>query len=154
MPAEAIVCVRHLRIACPPPMGRPEDAHLQRRECGAYAQDVGPPRWTAAIGKRMDTLVRDTVRPFRQAVPADAPAVLFVDEAELLACLARDWQSGAGQAWWWRSIFGETLNDALVRRALLSAPTLVPAAIDRLARAHCGRRSAISSAPRSHRRSR
>jgi len=113
VPRGAIVCVRHMRIAHAP---RPE-------------------HWSAAIQDRMDTLMRDAVRPFCSAVRPDACAVLFVDEAELLACLVRDWAGGAAQAWWWRSVFGGSLSEAIVRSTFLSAPAVVPAALDCLAQA-------------------
>jgi hypothetical protein len=69
-------------------------------------------------------------RPFRDVVPADGPAVVFQDEAELLACLARDWRSGTGATWWWTSLFGSPPSAALVRRVFLEHARFVPAAIE------------------------
>jgi len=115
LPASAIVCVRRMRI-----------------DHGSNAA-----QWTAAIGERMTALMRSTVRPFGGPVPANAEVVLFMDEAELLACLARDWQRGDGGAWWWRACFGEGLNGSIVQRAFLASAIYVPGAIERLARAHC-----------------
>jgi hypothetical protein len=112
IPPGAIVCVRHMRVAAAP--------------------RAGP--WTAAIGAQLDALVRHAARPFHDSVPAGAAVVFFADEAELLACAARDWRRRAPDAWWWRSLFGTALSDAVVERALLASPAFVPAAIERLSR--------------------
>jgi hypothetical protein len=108
----AIVCVRRMRVAA------------GRRE-----------RWTEAVNGQLQSLAVRAVRPFRQAVPADADVILFEDEAELLACLARDSWRGGLDAWWWRGLFGTDPTSALVRSLFTAAATVVPAAIDRLARA-------------------
>lgn len=47
-------------------------------------------------------------RPWLNDDAAQADAVLFVDEAELLACLWRDWARGhVALRWWWRSVLGD-----------------------------------------------
>ena len=46
-------------------------------------------------------------RPACGPVPPDAPAVLFGDPAELLACLARDGLAGQLDTWWWRQWLGD-----------------------------------------------
>ena len=46
-------------------------------------------------------------RPWLHDDAGRADAVLFADEAELLACLWRDWARGAlAQRWWWRNVMG------------------------------------------------
>jgi hypothetical protein len=76
-------------------------------------------------------------------VPPDAEAVLFADESELLACLARDISHGlAGQRWWWRAWLrttkgGSALDgskayvNALVKQLIRQAH-LTPAVLARL----------------------
>ena len=109
----AIVCVRRLRLPLP------------RWEGGAHA-------WQLEAEVR--ALLPGAARPFAGPVPAGAWAIVFSDEAELLACLARDWLTGGGGAWWWRALFGEAASEVLVGRAFAAAPAFVPAALDLLAR--------------------
>jgi hypothetical protein len=109
-----IVCIRRLRV----PMPRWEES------AGAWQLDA-----------EVRALLPGAARPFAGRVPASAWAIVFSDEAELLACLARDWLSGEGGSWWWRALFGEPASEKLVRRLLAAAPAFVPAALDLLARA-------------------
>jgi hypothetical protein len=63
-------------------------------------------RWRETIVAKLDDLARRAARPSYQPVPAEAVAVLFADEAELLACLALDWCRGNfAKHWWWRYLF-------------------------------------------------
>ena len=61
-----------------------------------------PPAWEAAFVDELERARRRAARPAIGAVPASADAVLFADEAELLACLAHDalegtrWRAGGG----------------------------------------------------------
>jgi hypothetical protein len=109
-----IVCIRRLRV----PMPRWEES------AGAWQLDA-----------EVRALLPGAARPFAGRVPASAWAIVFADEAELLACLARDWLSGEGGSWWWRALFGEPASEELVRSLLAAAPAFVPAALDLLARA-------------------
>lgn len=109
--SSAIVCVRRLR------------AERARENAGG---------WADGLQSRIAGMVAAGARPFRDAVPTDGPAVVFQDEAELLACLARDWRSGIGATWWWTSLFGSPVNAELVRRAFLEHARSVPAAIELL----------------------
>ncbi|MCB0107938.1 MAG: hypothetical protein KDE53_18580, partial [Caldilineaceae bacterium] len=62
--------------------------------------------WQHAVQRSVHDLYRQSARPVMGAVAATAPAVLFADEAELLACFARDWLAGSLDAhWWWRALF-------------------------------------------------
>lgn len=61
--------------------------------------------WDNAAQSRLTDIFRNAARPASGAVAGDAPAVLFADQAELLACLARDLIRGvASSLWWWRAI--------------------------------------------------
>src|SRR5213075_339997 len=84
------------------------------------------------LDQHIDSLVTASARPFHEAVPANAESVLFRDEAELIACLARDWLNGT-TAWWWVTLFGTSPGDAVVR-ALVNGARAVPAALELLAR--------------------
>lgn len=71
---------------------------------------------------------------------ADAEVVWFADEAELLACIARDQLSGAlGERWWWRVLRPELSSPgASLSAALghwLQAPRQMPRAVQRLGEA-------------------
>lgn len=103
----AIVCVRHLRMIA-----------------------VGH-AWTTRLESQVEQVVSRAARPFAEMVPASAQAVLFRDESEMLACLARDWR--ARDAWWWRGLLGRDADEDLVHQRLLDAPTLLPSIVSLLA---------------------
>lgn len=109
VPRGSIVCIRHAR------------ATLPRRHS----------QWTDAIehGVRM---LEGAHRPFVQPVPVAANVVYFADDAELLACAARD--AHGPPAWWWTTLFGAMPLPAVVTRELGAAPAFVPAVLDLLDR--------------------
>jgi len=73
---------------------------------------------------------------------SDAEAVWFADEAELLACLARDGQAGLlDQRWWWRAVLqphrsgrwsASSRQEHAALTRWLQAPQLIPRALQRL----------------------
>jgi hypothetical protein len=68
-----------------------------------------------------------------------AEAVWFADEAELLACLARDAAAGALAACWWWPLLLRDCAPGTARAAWLRAPQCVPRALQRLGSALAGR---------------
>ena len=81
--------------------GRPEAPNADARA----GRVRPPPEWERAFVSALEELMRRAARPAREAVPANADAVLFADPAEMLACLARDRTRGETWArWWWRSL--------------------------------------------------
>jgi hypothetical protein len=80
-------------------------------------------------------------RPWLHDDAAQADAVLFVDEAELLACLWRDWARGAlPQRWWWHSVLAGLDPAAWLRlKAWPQAERLVPALTLLAGRGEAGR---------------
>jgi hypothetical protein len=60
--------------------------------------------WERAAQNRLGAFYASAVRPIWGPVPSSTAAVLFADDGELLACLARDLASGAPLGWWWHSI--------------------------------------------------
>lgn len=92
--------------------------------------------WERAIQHTLATTYRHAMRPVSGYITPDARAVLFADEGEMLACLARDVSRGeAGQHWWWKVV----LRNAPVRagddlKTLLGAKaTSIPAILSHLA---------------------
>ncbi len=66
---------------------------------------VPAPAWERAARSGLADLAQRAVRPARDPVPSDANAVLFIDQAELLACFSRDLLRGAASSlWWWRAL--------------------------------------------------
>jgi hypothetical protein len=109
----AVLCVRELR-------GRPAGARLPQAE---------------GVRASLGRLLREAARPALGPVPAAAPAVLFADAAELLACLAADWCAQTHTAhWWWRALLRQSDGVQAVLQAWLDAPEYVPAALGHLAR--------------------
>ena len=121
LPASAILCVRRLSD---------RRASAPRALAGgatAFAE------WQRSVAAAIERLVRHAASPARGPVPANAEAVIFGDQAELLACLAADWCEEAAPArWWWRSLFGGLDAAAAMLSAWLGAPEHVPAALGRL----------------------
>ncbi len=83
-------------------------------------------------------------KPAYGTVPATAQAVLFADESEMLACLARDGLAGRLEAWWWRAVLGRDYpNWAL---AFAQRPAAVPGAMRLLAKAGLAQPAALELA--------
>ena len=60
--------------------------------------------------------------------------MLFLDRAELLACLAADWVNGAlNSRWWWPNLFPSADLQVAVVRNWMESPEYTPAAMERLA---------------------
>ena len=91
-PPSAVLLVRRLRDPLP---GR-----FPHR--GAPAPDRD---WNRAARADLASLYRIASRPRRGVLPADAPAVVFRDEAELIAVAALHLaRHGDRDAWWWRAL--------------------------------------------------
>jgi hypothetical protein len=123
MPSAAILVVRTLGDPLPGRM------RAEGRDAHASAE------WARACRGALSGQLHGAARPSRGVLPADAPAVLFADQAELLAAFARDACAGvAGARWWWTTVargLGVSI-DALVA-LWLRDPRHVPAAVEHLA---------------------
>jgi hypothetical protein len=70
------------------------------------------PVWERAVQSKLAEFYAHAARPSQGSVPANAEAVLFDDEAEMLACLLVDMsRQEARRQWWWRTLLRE-LPDA------------------------------------------
>lgn len=94
LPPQALLWLRRLRLQAP-------EAALLRPAPGAWRQD-----WIAAGREQLDAALAQAARPALGPVPDSAPAVLFADAAEMLACLALAAQRGQLDRWWWRGLLG------------------------------------------------
>ena len=66
--------------------------------------------------------------------PALADAVLFTDETELLACLAREWLADrVSGPWFWRALFGDAAPGRMVAEAFRQYGASLPAVFGLLA---------------------
>jgi len=111
---------------------------LESRQAGCLrSQDdtaVVPVAWERAVADSVDQIVRRAARPSLEHVGADVDAVLFIDRAEMLACLAIDWCDGTAiTRWWWQSLFRATDVSSAVIRAWLTSIEYAPAAFAKLA---------------------
>jgi hypothetical protein len=122
LPASAVLCIR--RLVDP----RPKRLRL---DSGA----VRPPAdWEEAARSAIGRLAAHAARPALGPVPAGAEAVLFLDRAEMLACLARDWCDGlVAASWWWQALLRLTDVGAAVVAAWRETPEQAPAAMQLLA---------------------
>jgi hypothetical protein len=98
--------------------------------------------WQIALRSQLSDFYQTANRPSSSgALAGEQNAVLFKDQAELLACFCRDLiVGGVSEKWWWRSHFGQSLQTmmpgVMIYKVLVEAPRLVPAVISLLAEWH------------------
>jgi hypothetical protein len=108
LPPAAILCVRTLRD--PLPRTLVLDAHALH----------APTPWLAALAATLATMLHEAARPWHGPIPPAAPAVIFLDPAELLACLSREWLGNQLHLhWWWRSLFAKQVATSRSTRAII-----------------------------------
>lgn len=116
MNASSVLCVREMSV------------HVRSR--ARHMQSDG-----SILGEEMERLARYAARPAHGPVPLHAEAVLFVDRAELLSCLARDHvRHQLAQGWWWRVLLNTPDLPIAAARLWVTETAHVPAALERLAR--------------------
>lgn len=120
LPPAAVLMVRHI---IDPRPGR----------LGLLRQSVRvDPAWERAVRQSLADFCQRAARPVRGYIPLEAEAVLFADEAELLACLALDLNRGQGPTrWWWRSV-ARTRSLTTVEALLCREAQYVPAVLQNL----------------------
>jgi hypothetical protein len=121
LPPAAVLVIRRLRDPTPGRLSLDQSAHMAP--------------WAGAVRDRVATLYRAAERPAAGPVHADAEAVVFADESELLATFAIDILHGTSpDHWWWRATLGGgTLGIDTLARVLVLHPSIVPATFRRLA---------------------
>src|SRR5690348_4066397 len=117
LPPAAILLVRSLRDPLP-------------RVLPVRNAALPPLAWEQAAARQLDDCARRAARPAREPVGDGVEAVLFLDRAELLACLAADELRGvAGTRWWWRLLGPQPR----LAQAFLESPEHVPGALEAIA---------------------
>ncbi len=115
MGASAVLCVRQMSVHV-----RSRQRHMQPG--------------SSVLGEEMERLARHAARPVYGPVPPGAAAVLFADHAELLSCLARDYERHLlMQGWWWRVLLPGPSLAAAAMQMWVSEAAHAPAALARLA---------------------
>ena len=128
LPPAAVLVIR--RLADP----------LPRRLAGSELRLRPDAAWERAVRDRLAAMVHAAARPDGRGVVApNAAAVVFADQAELLACAVREHvHGGLAERWWWRAVrrrlaVGAALGAGRDPSVLLAAsPREAPAAIARL----------------------
>ncbi|HEX3083359.1 MAG TPA: hypothetical protein VHP99_02450, partial [Pyrinomonadaceae bacterium] len=91
--------------------------------------------WADALGESLANKIRKAERPAAGAVLNAAECVFFADTAEMLACLASDWQVGSLRTrWWWQTLLRAGDASEIVKQVWREQSQYVPAAIDQLER--------------------
>jgi hypothetical protein len=122
MPASSILLIRKLRDPSP-----------QLLSFGAKSGVVSP-EWQQGVRNSVGQFMRLAARPAAGEFSNCEDAVLFMDRAELLACLARDWCTHRMvERWWWRALLR---NDYSFWTTWIRNPEYIPAAVTQLARTH------------------
>ncbi len=127
LPAKAIICIKHLRDP------KPQTLQLQGFNLGNSSHI-----WRNSVSAEIERLYRRAVRPIRETVSNNTECIVFADDAELLACLAKDWIRGnLLGCWWWKSLFPNlSLPENLVGIWLEKAES-VPFALQLSAKQNC-----------------
>jgi len=121
LPASAVVCLRNVRDPLP------RTLRLQSR---TPAQSI---LWQKAISAAVEEKIRGAARPINGTLDAEANAVIFKHQAELLVCLATDWVNDrVSSGWWWQSLFKGRDITTLAFEEWLRAPQFVPTALELL----------------------
>jgi len=124
---QALLMLRRVQLALPASaLGAWPDAALRQQ-----LRDAGR--------RHLRDAAAQARRPALDAVGDDAAAVLFADNAELLACLALDALRDGGARlarWWWRDLLQRAWPDW--RSAFAQRPQAVPGALRLLARVDAG----------------
>lgn len=94
LPPQSLLWMRRLALQVPALALRRPGAAAARQASVAQGRD------------QLDAVLARAARPALGPVPADAEAVLFADEAEMLACLALAASAGQLDRWWWRGLLG------------------------------------------------
>ena len=115
LPDAAILCLRRMQLR----------ADLQQALQGRAARE-------AAVQAQAQAAWVAAARPAHGPVGAANAAVWFADEAELLACLAKDLLHGQAQTWWWAALLGPVVDTAALQRRWLAQAEAAPAALRQL----------------------
>jgi hypothetical protein len=128
---------------CPPGLS-PSAVLIVRRMLDPLPGCLAPQRrpvrvdstWEKAVQKALANILQRAAHPSQGHVPANAEAVVFADEGEMVACFAIDMTQGEAWArWWWRTIL-RALPDPASRgltMVLCQQAASVPAALRYLA---------------------
>lgn len=93
LPPSAVLIVRQMHDPLPGKLAKSRKTSWVDRE------------WERRARGQLAEFYRLAARPARGPVSDEAQAVLFLDESELLACLALDVRFGrVRECWWWRSV--------------------------------------------------
>jgi hypothetical protein len=121
-----------LADVAPRSFGLPPRAWLFVRKVVApqpLGDDARGRSFARSLDADLDRVLRRAVRPWVSEGGTSADAVLFLDEAELAACLVRDWvRRKWADRWWWRQLLGSHgVPDWLSRHVHPQAPLFAAA---------------------------
>ena len=86
--------------------------------------------WETAVRHSLENLYRQAAQPQQGIIAGEPEAVLFADEAEMLACLLLARQRGLSSLAWWQRSLGDRPGSATTLIARLAQkPILIPAVL-------------------------
>ena len=110
------------------------DAILLVRRLAACADSMPGRTFGERVSAELRRHAHRARRPWLHVDAREADAVIFVDEAELIACLVRDWLRGrVAEHWWWRTVLGGAGPYAWIRREAIARGDVLVAAMGRIA---------------------
>lgn len=104
----------------------------QLRARGGWTSVNAAHHWTQATQGVLSQMLQIAAKPADGVVPEQAPAVLFADTTEMLACLCRDWLAGQTGHWWWRALYPAGVDSVRLYALLLKHCLLLPPLLQRL----------------------
>lgn len=91
-------------------------------------------RFADAVKAELAGKLRSARRPWLHADVVGADSVLFLDDAELAACLVRDWLGNRVlERWWWRLVLGNLSANEWLRRRVIATGEMLAVTTERLA---------------------
>ncbi len=108
--------------------------HLADPAPGALGRMGGVRAWENALTSDLAGMRARAVKPARGDLDSGAAAVLFADEAEMLACLAQRLASGHHGVWWARSLSRRLRPQHGPAAVFSSFPHLIPAIVEALSK--------------------
>jgi hypothetical protein len=123
LPAKAIICIKSLHD--------PKPQTLQLKGFNDKRAEF----WRNSVANEIERLYRRAAHPIRETVSLNAECVVFADDSELLACLAKDWIRGnLTDCWWWKSLFPSLFLPAELVRIWLEKAESITFALQLLAK--------------------
>lgn len=123
IPSKSIILIKSLRDPAPHTL-RFDNADSRHSES-----------WRNSVAAEVARLYHRAARPIRETVSLNTDCIVFADDSELLACLAKDWLRGTlADCWWWKSLFPNLFYAGTIFRTWFEKSESIPVALQILSK--------------------